>query len=136
MAVDRVGMKSRSPFLVAALMLLGACATPGMSAPLTPNPVLLGPIDRIGGAVVPKDEKTIGPVTSVTSDGVAGTFSATLAASVQNQTQGQEDRSARIHKLVAASAFWLYFVGPVVFVGRREAVMVSGDATEVSHVAR
>jgi hypothetical protein len=112
--------------LLAAGLLLSGCAETTFEVPKTPNPVMLGPVDRIGGRVADPGEKSLGLVLGkaefvsvantttekhgkVTVQKTEGYSSKVTAGpfikSVLEKTDGQDERTVRLGKLMVMGYF-------------------------------
>ncbi len=115
------------PFLLA----LAACSPEPnwVGAPRVPSPVLLGPVDRVGGHRSGADAKAVGQFgTSVdatvsvstsetrvgsrvyvnTETKVTREGTAKLSANVLRATEGDAGRDARVQSVGASALFWYY----------------------------
>jgi hypothetical protein len=101
--------------LLVGLLGVAGCAPSTLEAPLVPNPVLLGPVDRVGGHRAGQD-RTLGTIEgeasssfSASRSGGVQTASAfhqgasAIAADVLATTQGRPERDVRIDEIPAGA---------------------------------
>jgi hypothetical protein len=136
-----------SAFAIAA----AGCAPATLQAPYTPNPVLLGPVDRVGGhrtaseatltrfeiegdgpTTTSKETRLVGGELQVTRR-IVGSQGAERAVTnaVVGMTEGRSERDVRVDEIPAGSYVWVYWSGviPILHVDRW--VDVSGHVSEV-----
>jgi hypothetical protein len=136
-------MRSSTLVITAALLAVGpvACVPASIEAPRCPNPVLLGPIDRVGGHRAGR-EVSLGKVRGeafltggITSrEGVRGALAVPapgaveLSAKILETTGGRAERDVRVDRIVAGSN--VVFFGGVL---ANRWVSVKGHVVEVAH---
>ncbi len=116
--------------LATAGLLLSGCAETTFEVPKTPNPVMLSPVDRIGGHVADPTDKSVGYVmgqvqflsVAKTSQQKQGSVTVQktegyderltvgpFLKSVLEKTDGQDERTVRIRKVMIAA--YLFHIG-------------------------
>ncbi|AKV01594.1 hypothetical protein AKJ09_08257 [Labilithrix luteola] len=138
--------------LIALATTTGCTATTSLSAARVPTPVLLGPVDRIGGHRA-GGERTIAHLSKEVSDLVTvsetksrhgnfvvikreysqlSTGSGEVSREILTLTKGQADRDVRVDALPAGTYVMIFggFATSNVWVG------VEGDVVEVNHARR
>jgi hypothetical protein len=139
--------------LCAALAMCAGCAPVTLQAAYVPNPVLLGPVDRIGGHRATRDPalKTF----AIEADGPTSTSKETTQVGGQPQvsrrmvgsmfgeravtnallgmTEGRSDRDVRVDEIPAGAYVWISFVGGVPIPMQARWVDASGGVVQVRH---
>ncbi len=148
-----VSMSFRVVFARCLAVIVGSgaagCAPTVLEAPLVPNPVLIGPIDRVGGRGKAQT-RTVGKIKAETSDFVAvsqdetrtgntvvvtrtTTFisegSALVTQKVLERTEGRPDRDVRVDELPVGA--WAFFLGGSAMASRWAGL--EGRVVEVRH---
>lgn len=145
-------MKSQSALLATVALCVTAscgCTYATLEVSHVPNPVLLGPVDRIGGHRA-GDAKTVSSLDAEVSDFATATnksttvgntvvtWQETKGVSVQaarvtkdvlGQTEGRADRDVRIERIPVGA--WLFFAGGTAMADRW--VGLHGQVVEVRH---
>jgi hypothetical protein len=130
--------------------LLAGCSYSTLEIKQVPNPVMLGPVDRIGGGQPAVAERTVGTVEREISDFVVvsktdrtegnirytetettrlSTFSPAAAADVLRATEGRGDRTVRVDGVPAGT--YVFAVYPISFAMADRWVTLRGRVTEV-----
>lgn len=130
--------------------LLAGCGYSTLEIKQVPNPVMLGPVDRIGGGQAAVAERTVGTVEREVSDFAAvsvthrtegnikytetkttrlSTFSPAAAADVLRATEGRGDRTVRVDGVPAGT--YVFAMDPTSFVMGDRWVTLRGRVTEV-----
>lgn len=144
-------MKTTTTLALVAVATLAGCTPTTFEVPKTPNPVLLGNVERIGGAKADPNEKL---VTNLTGGGALRAGSArpgfggdkggefkkdgaservTAAAFVQQvltATDAREERTVHVKKVRPVSYMMIFFVGAYLFVSGAQDVEISASVTE------
>ena len=132
---------TRSSILVCSALALGGCATPALGAAHCPHPVLLGPVDRVGGhraAPAPEGGKVSGEVVQIVvvsqnGGGAGASASATsegtkkLGADIVERTGGHESRDVRVASVRAGG--WVFGLG---YFTLKQWARIDGHVVEVS----